>query len=672
MRSLGCAGICTLVCGWVLGIATAAPKPPDWVRWFADDFEDGTASRWRVWDLDGRDSSDPMAWRVEQDGGNRVFAERAEFFAKPKTVRGSDYGVKARVRVIRGFLQVAVRHDCVCYFVALNADSVSLSRTRPCGVHTQLKSVREIHDPARWYVLEIVSIGSEVKVYVDDVLKISYTDPQPVPFGGVMFWTAGDSYVQVDDVEVMGPPVTAAGLQVTDVLLPNAVVGAPYTHTLTATGGTPPYKWNALLSLSLPEGLSLSEDGTIGGKLTKGDRYAVAVMVTDSVGDRAMEAFDLRADDAAITSDAVLPMGEVGTPYSTTLEVVGMPGCRWLAPELPPGLALDPASGVLSGTPALGGTYRVLIACMSGAGAPAAKYFGYYVTEPNPRPLAIATRPEELLDAELTGSAEGIKIAAAGGVPPYSWAVTSGELPRGMRLLAGRLLPGGSNPFDAMAGGYPVTAGKYRFTVEATDTAGAKASQELELQTTWISVTSDVDFPKILNMGAPFSGQFSAQGGIAPYRWAPLSLPAGLDMAPDGKLSGVPAECGFFPLVVQVTDSDSAPVTHRYGDDSAFVILCAKDSFSLVNIHAPAKITGAKVNEPFQYPIGLGNGTGKGYQCSLSGGALPPGLTLTDGTLPGVAMISGTPAEAGTFEFELRATDDGGNFGVRKLRLVVE
>jgi hypothetical protein len=37
-----------------------------------------------------------------------------------------------------------------------------------------------------------------------------------------------------------------------------------------------------------------------------------------------------------------------------------------------------------------------------------------------------------------------------------------------------------------------------------------------------------------------------------------------------------------------------------------------------------------------------------------------------------VALIAGTPTASGTLEFELRASDDAGNAGVRKLKLVVE
>lgn len=58
---------------------------------------------------------------------------------------------------------------------------------------------------------------------------------------------------------------TAATLSITSpATLPNATGGVSYSTTLTATGGTPPYKW-ALQSGGLPPGLKLATTGVISG-----------------------------------------------------------------------------------------------------------------------------------------------------------------------------------------------------------------------------------------------------------------------------------------------------------------------------------------------------------------------------------------------------------------------
>jgi hypothetical protein len=58
---------------------------------------------------------------------------------------------------------------------------------------------------------------------------------------------------------------TAATLSITSpATLPNATGGVSYSTTLTATGGTPPYKW-AIQSGGLPPGLALASTGVISG-----------------------------------------------------------------------------------------------------------------------------------------------------------------------------------------------------------------------------------------------------------------------------------------------------------------------------------------------------------------------------------------------------------------------
>jgi len=54
-------------------------------------------------------------------------------------------------------------------------------------------------------------------------------------------------------------------LAVQDTTLPQASRNSNYTHTLTATGGKSPYTWEQISDETLPEGLTLSANGTITG-----------------------------------------------------------------------------------------------------------------------------------------------------------------------------------------------------------------------------------------------------------------------------------------------------------------------------------------------------------------------------------------------------------------------
>lgn len=65
--------------------------------------------------------------------------------------------------------------------------------------------------------------------------------------------------------------------------LPGGIVNHAYQHTLSATGGTPPYRWN-LAGGALPPGLSLSLAGVIDGTPSATGSFSIIVMVTDSLG----------------------------------------------------------------------------------------------------------------------------------------------------------------------------------------------------------------------------------------------------------------------------------------------------------------------------------------------------------------------------------------------------
>lgn len=64
--------------------------------------------------------------------------------------------------------------------------------------------------------------------------------------------------------------------------LPDGVVGVPYTATLTAGGGAPPYKWS-LSQGALPSGLTLdAATGRITGTPTAEGTFSITVQVQDS------------------------------------------------------------------------------------------------------------------------------------------------------------------------------------------------------------------------------------------------------------------------------------------------------------------------------------------------------------------------------------------------------
>ena len=661
--------------GWRFIVATivwccsvqggAADAPAEWVSWFQDNFEDGTMRRWRV----GIDYPAPDAsWRLEKDGDNTVMAGHGHIFATATPVTGSDYQFKARVKLIRGWLQMNVRDRCTRYSVRLDANFVSLSRTAPCQQHTQLLTAHEPFGLNRWHVLEIVVLNDEVKVSVNGALKISFKDPAPVMYGGVNFEAMEGSDAQVDDVEVSGPPRTAAGLQIVDYTLPASGLGVAYNHQLTATGGAPPYTWS-MAGEPPPAGLTLSEGGEISGKPETHGWQQLAVAVSDSEGRRAIEGLGLEVEQSVITTPSLLPPGRVGESYSAQLAAVGTAeGPQWLMLNVPPGLRLDPVSGVLSGVPALGGAYSPIAVCLAGDDD-VLKPMGYYATEANAEPLEFVTQPEDLWDVIVGDGGPSGQLIATGGTPPYRWAVVEGDLPPGMRIIPGNAVPDG-NPLAAVAGGLAMSAGRHKFTVEVTDASDLKIQREFEIEASWIEIEADPDDAILAPMGEPVQIQLKARNAIGNVTWSAVSLPAGLELSAGGKLTGALKECGMLPMTLKASDEDKPPAALRFGV-SVFG-LCSASSYAQLDIHVPSWIVKAKAGEPFELRVGVGNGSGQGYELNVTEGSLPPGLELRRGSLSGAFAVFGTPTDAGAYEAYLRARDSAGTTGQRRFRIAVE
>jgi len=113
---------------------------------------------------------------------------------------------------------------------------------------------------------------------------------------------------------------------ITSVSLVNGQVGAAYSQTLTATGGTIPYTWS-IVSGTLPVGLTISSEGVILGTPTiTGGPTSITFKVTDSTGANATKSISIAIGNATwdVNKDGIvnaldmtsisLHWGETGTP----------------------------------------------------------------------------------------------------------------------------------------------------------------------------------------------------------------------------------------------------------------------------------------------------------------------------------------------------------------------
>ena len=167
--------------------------------------------------------------------------------------------------------------------------------------------------------------------------------------------------------------------------LPIGVIGTPYSTTLLAEGGNPPYTWS-VASGALPPGLLLaSATGIISGTPTTAGTFGFTVQVTDSSQVIVTKQFTVAPPP---------PSGTAGSSYTIPISVPdtpptggGTPSCtnyELTSGILPAGMFLDPTTGVISGTPLDGGTYTFTVQCVVSAGQTATKDFTITILNPLP------------------------------------------------------------------------------------------------------------------------------------------------------------------------------------------------------------------------------------------------------------------------------------------------
>ena len=237
--------------------------------------------------------------------------------------------------------------------------------------------------------------------------------------------------------------VGAAPLTISTTSAPASTVGAPYTLSLVAIGGTGPYSWS--ISGALPDGLTRT-GATISGTPTRQGAFSFIVQVTDSAPtpQTASGSLSIQVNPPVLTvTSTSLPGGTVGVPYNQTLSATGGAGAySWsITGNLPAGLSLSGAT--ISGTPSSAGSASFVVH-VADSGSP---------VQNAQQSLSIAIAPASLVitTGSLPGATATIAynqtLAAGGGTPPFAWSVASGsQLPTGLSLSGGGTISGTPRP----------------------------------------------------------------------------------------------------------------------------------------------------------------------------------------------------------------------------------
>ena len=341
----------------------------------------------------------------------------------------------------------------------------------------------------------------------------------------------------------------------------SVVVGTPYSHSFTATGGTGE-KTFAVTTGTLPEGLALAPDGKLSGTPTKIQTCTFTVTVTDSAAPvvSASNEYTL-AINMPLAIDTNNPAsGTVGTPYTHSFTATGGTGTRSFAVTsgaLPAGLSLA-ADGTLSGTPSAIETSTFTVTVKDSA-TPEVKVSNSFTMTINPAPLVIS----KINPAGGTvGTAYTHSFTATGGTDAKSFAVTSGTLPEGLLLADNGTLSG-----------TPTTIGTSNFTVTVSDRATPAVTDSSTYSITIAPeplVISKAN-PVSVVVGTPYTHSFTATGGTGAKSFAVTlgTLPEGLLLADNGTLSGTPTTIGTSNFTVTVSDRATPAVT----DSSSYTII---------------------------------------------------------------------------------------------------
>jgi hypothetical protein len=146
----------------------------------------------------------------------------------------------------------------------------------------------------------------------------------------------------------------------------------------------------------------------------------------------------------------------------------------------------------------------------------------------------------------------GFALQAAGGLPPYAWALPPGSaLPPGLQLSTSGLISG-----------TPTAPGSYTVTVAVSDSTSPAAQATATYQNVVIApppppVINPVNLLPIATLESPYVGfTFGAVGRFVQTTWTETgSLPTGMALSSAGILSGTPTPpAGLFPITVSVTN----------------------------------------------------------------------------------------------------------------------
>ena len=278
---------------------------------------------------------------------------------------------------------------------------------------------------------------------------------------------------------------TPANLAIITTSLPEGQINQPYSASVGASAGTLPYLWS--VTPALPSGLSFNpQSGAITGTPgTVGTSSHTFTLADSSIPPQTREqSLSLTIKPPLSITTTSLPAGNIGAVYGQPVQTVGgfgpltfsiVPGTG----TLPPGLSLDPNTGVIAGTATATGDSSFTVRVADTSGQQATQALSIHIDPQSPPQITTSSLPGGTVSQPYSQS-----VQAAAGIGQLTWSITVGSLPPGLTIAS---LTGP----NVIISGTPTTQGTFPFTVRVTDTLGRFATRALSIT---ISLPSSAEY----------------------------------------------------------------------------------------------------------------------------------------------------------------------------------
>lgn len=286
------------------------------------------------------------------------------------------------------------------------------------------------------------------------------------------------------------PPVLTIGA---GAWLKPGIAGLPYSYSLTATGGAPPYAW-AVVSNALPPGITLGPtNGLLSGMPTTATSHQPLIRVTGTNGAYAELLCGLTNEPLPFLQDMAVTEGNSGTNVVFLPVRLAVPADHQVRVR-----CLD--AGSTAAHPATWGSdflgfYETLVFAPGQTNLPVAipivgdlapefdegfnalavgEYSSLYVDDYDYATITILNDDEitpltitsgSWLNPGLVNYSYSCQLQARGGIPPYYWSIVSNGLPLGITL----------NATNALLSGTPTTATSHQPLIRVADARGVYA-----------------------------------------------------------------------------------------------------------------------------------------------------------------------------------------------------